>query len=306
MNRLRFEAMSAKFCTAKTAKGAACTKPAGAEGLCAAHLKTASIKKSIKKKREPYERLSKAAVQACESMGWSAHIANQDSNYEFLTLEVDRQYGRDEVDASIEFVLTGDEITYRLHQTSYYGHGLKSLMDGLALKLEHAGWNKKREQEEREETKRRAVHNVLVTILRNFDKAARQIARSRRETAKFQLNDEYDAQDLLHALLRAYFDDVRVEEYVPSYAGASSRMDFLIKQEEFVVEVKFASSSLRQKSIGEQLIIDISRYAAHPNCKALYCLVFDPNNHIANPAGLENDLTKKHAELDVHVVVTPK
>ena len=83
-------------------------------------------------------------------------------------------------------------------------------------------------------------------------------------------------------------------------------MDFLIKQEEFVIEVKFASGSLRQKHIGEQLIIDINRYTSHPNCKALYCLVFDPNNHIANPTGLENDLTKKYNALDAHVIVTPK
>jgi REase_DpnII-MboI len=32
------------------------------------------------------------------------------------------------------------------------------------------------------------------------------------------IKDEYDVQDLLHAILRAFFDDVRPEEFVPSYA----------------------------------------------------------------------------------------
>jgi hypothetical protein len=40
------------------------------------------------------------------------------------------------------------------------------------------------------------------------------------------VGDEYDVQDLLHALLRLFFDDIRPEERTPSYAGESTRMDF--------------------------------------------------------------------------------
>ena len=36
------------------------------------------------------------------------------------------------------------------------------------------------------------------------------------------VRDEYDVQDLLHALLKMFFKDVRSEEWTPSYAGASS------------------------------------------------------------------------------------
>lgn len=46
---------------------------------------------------------------------------------------------------------------------------------------------------------------------------------------KLFLEDEYDVQDLPHALLLLYFDDVRAEEWTPSYAGKSARMDFLLK-----------------------------------------------------------------------------
>jgi hypothetical protein len=35
------------------------------------------------------------------------------------------------------------------------------------------------------------------------------------------LKDEYDVQDLLYALLRIFFDDVRPEEWTPSFAGKS-------------------------------------------------------------------------------------
>lgn len=63
--------------------------------------------------------------------------------------------------------------------------------------------------------------------------------RSRREDRPtLDVSDEYDVQDLLHALLRLYFEDVRPEEWTPSYAGKSSRTDFLLPEIDPVVETK--------------------------------------------------------------------
>lgn len=63
-----------------------------------------------------------------------------------------------------------------------------------------------------------------------------------------RVNDEYDVQDLLHALLRLEFDDVRPEEHTPSYAGGSARMDFLLKNEQVVVRkaTLFLKGALRK------------------------------------------------------------
>ena len=85
------------------------------------------------------------------------------------------------------------------------------------------------------------------------------------------MKDEYDVQDLLHALLRIFFKDIRPEEWVPSYAGSSSRMDFLLHQEEIVIEVKMTRDGLKQKELVDQLLIDIARYEKHPGCKTLIC-----------------------------------
>lgn len=101
-----------------------------------------------------------------------------------------------------------------------------------------------------------------------------------------------------------FFDDIRAEEYSPSYAGGSSRLDFLLKKEEIIViESKMASNKLKDRQVGEQLIIDIARYKAHLNCKHLICFVYDPNNNLKNPSGLEADLSKKHDALNVKVIV---
>lgn len=112
-------------------------------------------------------------------------------------------------------------------------------------------------------------------------------------------------QGLLHALLKTIFDDVRPEENSPSYAGASSRIDFLLKNEKIVIEVKISTPSLKDKTIGEQLIIDMKRYQAHPDCKTLVCFVYDPDGHIKNPIALENDLSGKQDNINVHLVVVP-
>ena len=56
---------------------------------------------------------------------------------------------------------------------------------------------------------------------------------------------------LLHALLLLYFDDIRAEEWTPSYAGKSARMDFLLKNEGVVIEVKKTTINEQIKKIAQ-------------------------------------------------------
>ena len=120
------------------------------------------------------------------------------------------------------------------------------------------------------------------------------------------VNDEYDVQDLMHALLRLHFDDVRPEEWVPSYAGSASRTDFLLPQIDTVIEIKKTRKGLNAKSVGEQLIIDIAKYKKHPQCRRLVCFVYDPEGRIANPMGIESDLHQEDHGIDVMVSILPK
>jgi hypothetical protein len=46
-----------------------------------------------------------------------------------------------------------------------------------------------------------------------------QLRERRENRPTLDVVDEYDVQDLFHALLRIDFDDVRDEEWAPSYAG---------------------------------------------------------------------------------------
>lgn len=120
------------------------------------------------------------------------------------------------------------------------------------------------------------------------------------------ISDEYDVQDLLHAVLKLHFDDIRPEVWTPQYAGSSNRMDFLINDNQTAIEVKYAKDSHKDKQIGDELLIDLAKYSEYPNCISLYCFIYDPDYCVGNPKGLENDLNNKSTDsFKVKVFVRP-
>jgi hypothetical protein len=143
-------------------------------------------------------------------------------------------------------------------------------------------------------------------ICSRFHTVARQLRQRHADRVTLDISDEYDVQDLLHSLLRIFFDDIREEDNTPIYAGGASRIDFVLKQEQVIVEVKKTRPTLKAKELGEQLIIDIARYRVHPDCKLLYCFVYDPDGYIKNPQGIENDLSRSDDPFPVKVFIAPK
>ncbi len=147
---------------------------------------------------------------------------------------------------------------------------------------------------------------ALKAIIEKFHLVATQLKNRYNNRPTVTIDDEYDVQDLMNSLLRINFEDVRKEEYTPSYAGGSTRMDFLLKREKILIEVKKTRSTLKDKDVGNQLIIDIAHYKSHPDCKHLVCFVYDPDNLIVNPRGLEDDLNRNTSEeMIVEVYVRP-
>ena len=147
---------------------------------------------------------------------------------------------------------------------------------------------------------------IIHNIFERFQNCALQLMRRHDDRDTLVIKDEYDVQDLLHALLRLNFSDVRPEEWTPSYAGNCNRMDFLLKEAKIAIEVKMSRRNLKDKEIGNQLIIDITKYKQHPDVKFLYCFVYDPDRNIYNPTGLENDLKRLSSnDLKVYVMVRP-
>jgi len=147
---------------------------------------------------------------------------------------------------------------------------------------------------------------IIMNVLEHFHRFARQLRIRHQARTTITIEDEYDVQDIVHAILKLFFNDVRAEECTPSYAGGASRIDFLIKSENIGIEIKKTRPNLRDKELGGQLIIDKERYKSHHNCKTLICFVYDPEELIINPDGLASDLTEENEEMNVFVVISPK
>jgi REase_DpnII-MboI len=148
--------------------------------------------------------------------------------------------------------------------------------------------------------------SAIEKIAVHFHAVTRQLRARHAGRETLDVKDEYDVQDLLYALLKIFFKDIRQEEWTPSYAGNSSRMDFLLHQEEIVIEVKMTREGLKQKELVDQLLVDIARYEEHPACKSLVCFVYDPAGWIGNPAALIGDVEKGARKIAVRVFVQPE
>jgi hypothetical protein len=73
-----------------------------------------------------------------------------------------------------------------------------------------------------------------------------------------------------------------------------------------VIETKRTRPGLGTKEIGDELLVDIARYKTHPSCRRMICFVYDPEGRIANPAGIEADLSRTEGGLEVKVIIMPR
>lgn len=145
----------------------------------------------------------------------------------------------------------------------------------------------------------------LVQLADSFHRAALRLRARHGNREPFLMNDEYDVQDLFAVFLETRFEDVRREEWGPSYAGGATRVDFFLKNESVLFETKMMREGLSDRRVGEELIIDIAHYKERTGCKALVCFIYDPEHRLRNPHALENDLSKHDGHLDICVLVRP-
>ncbi|MEO5864990.1 MAG: hypothetical protein ABIQ79_08145 [Nitrospiraceae bacterium] len=139
-----------------------------------------------------------------------------------------------------------------------------------------------------------------------FHAVVRQLRLRGEYRATLSVEDEIDAQDLLHALLRTQFDNIDTDEWTPSYLGGSLRTTFLLNDGRLAVIVKKTRPGLNAKDLTDQLRIDTERYRSHDRCTTLLCFMYDPEGRIGNPRGLEASLTSVNDSFVVDVLVAPK
>jgi hypothetical protein len=150
---------------------------------------------------------------------------------------------------------------------------------------------------------------IINSIFRNFPRFIRQmhVRHDNRGQIIPKINDEYDVQDIIHALLMLFFDDVRAEDPIPNIAGASSRIDFFLEEEKIGIEIKIANTNHRSKKIGEEIADDILKYKKRNDINYLFFFIYDPEFMIDNPIGFEKDINKCSTNnLQIKTIVSPQ
>ena len=137
---------------------------------------------------------------------------------------------------------------------------------------------------------RAGLKDLLEVLVKGLRRAMHPLTHRRKGAQPLTFANEYDVQDLLHALLRPWVADIRPEEFTPSYAGSSTRMDLLLPAYRVVIETKVVRDRPHGKRVGEELIVDIDHYSKHPDCRMLWCVVYDPDHLVQNAEGLKADL----------------
>ncbi|HSL05585.1 MAG TPA: hypothetical protein VK901_18830 [Nitrospiraceae bacterium] len=147
---------------------------------------------------------------------------------------------------------------------------------------------------------------LVKAVCRRFHAVVRQLRLRGEYRATLQVEDEVDAQDLLHALLRIQFNNIDTDEWTPSYSSGAPRTTLLLNESRLAVIVKKTRSGLTAKDLTDQLRIDAARYRFHGHCTTLLCFMYDPDGRIGNAQGLEASLTSVNDSFVVDVLVAPK
>jgi len=119
--------------------------------------------------------------------------------------------------------------------------------------------------------------SLVEQVCRRLPQAARILAvRTRKGKTPFVISDEYDVQDLLQSVLRAYIKHAVQEDPLPKVAGAKSgRADLSIEALGVLIEVKYVHGPSDQKRIFEEFSQDLVLYARWPHLRALLFVIYN-------------------------------
>lgn len=119
---------------------------------------------------------------------------------------------------------------------------------------------------------------LVIQMLDNFDEGAKKITQKRRKGhSLFEINNEYDVQDLLYVMLKPVFPKLKEEDPTPRVGVKSNRIDLILRDEKILIEVKMIKSTdSNETSFVEELKIDIQSYHQCQWLNHLICFVYDP------------------------------
>jgi hypothetical protein len=156
-------------------------------------------------------------------------------------------------------------------------------------------------------------NEYAVMIMRRFHVAAKYLSNRSRDNKKslgYRIDDEYDVQDLLYAILKPVIHDLEREDPVPKIAGDSGRVDLCSPSCGMVIEIKYAKSPGRASALSSECRERIVLYSNWPHLRHLNFFIYDPGSNLSDPdnfiQGLTSPVTKfGDNEFSVATIISP-
>ena len=150
---------------------------------------------------------------------------------------------------------------------------------------------------------------LIKNIFNNFQDAIKHLTSNRRKNhTAFEINDEYDVQDLSYLILRSIFKNLEFENPHFKIGGTNSKVDLMIENEGIDIELKMIKAKDKdEKDFIKQLKIDFIDYAAWNELKDLIVFVYDPLNKTTNKNNfysLQGQQTIQGVTFNVHIIVS--
>jgi hypothetical protein len=112
---------------------------------------------------------------------------------------------------------------------------------------------------------------LIEKICKRIANSARILSSRRKDKNSYLIEDEYDVQDLLHAILRAFLKYSVQEDPLPKTAGTrSSRANISIEELGVIIELKYVRSPDDQKKIFDDFSKDLLLYSAWSPLKTFF------------------------------------
>jgi hypothetical protein len=142
--------------------------------------------------------------------------------------------------------------------------------------------------------------SLVLDVINGFPAAASVLSKRQRGRTPFIIEDEYDLQDLFHAMVVPLISDLTPEDPASKVAGKSSRLDFISRSCRLGVELKHVKSKRHANEVREEILVDQGTYFQHPAVDSVVTFVFDPGSFIPpdQRPSFEADLSRSVAISD--------
>ena len=147
---------------------------------------------------------------------------------------------------------------------------------------------------------------LIRKVCLRFHSVVRQLRLRKDYRPTLEVDDDYDLQDLLCALLKVEFDEVATDEWTPPYTEGASRTTLLVNKDQIAIVAKKTRPGLTTKDLTDQVTADSAYYRAQGRCSTLFCFMYDPEGRIGSPKRLETTLTSVSEHCRIEVLVAPK